>query len=320
MEEKLYDKIYEKLQMPIKIYLNNETKKLLEHDCESFDIKNKNLFYNTLVSNYIGDYVKHLENEGKQILEIMQDSIINGNKDDFPSIARKIAYKNATSEDIKEHGDYISLRINLKNIDLIADAIASTNENIKVSIFFRNLFLDYLSLPIYRREQIIYIDQYNKIIKAINEGLKISYWNKNKHKSHNLSVYSIKQSGLEYHNYVIGSRDNKPGASSIKLSSIGTVRLLNEKAAFNDTFKECYKVMKENGCQFGVDSIKYHKVYLTDEDIKTYNNRYLDRPIIYKNGVDEKGKFYIFNCSRFQLEGYFNPFKHLIEIEEIDDC
>ena len=316
MADKLYDYIYEKLQEPVKVYLNKETKELLEHDCESFGIATRNEFYNLLVSNYISEYVEHLEESGKRILSIMDEMIVARNRDELPVIARKIAWKNATAEDYKERGEYESIRINSYNTDPIAEMISSAADSVKVSVFFRNLFLNYLSLPAYRREQIIFIDSYNTIMKALKDGLKISYRNKNKKKSHTLSVYSLEQSDLEFHNYLIGSFGQGKGAASIKLLSIETVRILNEKAVFDDTFEECYKAMEDNGCQFGIGELKYWKLYLTDEDLNTYKSRYIERPKIYSRGEDEKGKYCIFNCSDFQLKGFFMPFKKTFVLEE----
>ena len=141
METNLYDTIYEKLQEPVKIYLNRETKELLENDCTSFSITNRNHFYNLLIINYIDLYLKHLEETGKKVLTIMDEDIIGGNKEMFPLISRKIAYKTQTIEDYKERGDYISLRISSYNVAAISEMIASTTNDIKVSVFFRNLFL-----------------------------------------------------------------------------------------------------------------------------------------------------------------------------------
>ena len=105
MPAKLYDYIYEKLQEPIKVYLNKETKELLEHDCQSFGIATRNEFYNLLVSNYISEYVDHLEESGKRILSMMEDLIVARNKDELPAIARKIAWKDATALDSRERGE-----------------------------------------------------------------------------------------------------------------------------------------------------------------------------------------------------------------------
>ena len=175
METNLYDTIYEKLQEPVKIYLNRETKELLENDCTSFSITNRNHFYNLLIINYIDLYLKHLEETGKKVLTIMDEDIIGGNKEMFPLISRKIAYKTQTIEDYKERGDYISLRISSYNVAAISEMIASTTNDIKVSVFFRNLFLDYLSLPAYKREQILFKEQYEKIteeyINSVNKSV-----------------------------------------------------------------------------------------------------------------------------------------------------
>lgn len=89
MQTNLYDTIYEKLQEPVKIYLNKETKLLLENDCNNFSIQNKNQFYNLLISNYIELYIKHLEETGRKILNIMNEDIIGGNKEQFLIISRK---------------------------------------------------------------------------------------------------------------------------------------------------------------------------------------------------------------------------------------
>ena len=77
MQTNLYDTIYEKLQEPVKIYLNKETKLLLENDCSNFAIQNKNQFYNLLISNYIELYIKQLEETGRKILDIMNEDIIS---------------------------------------------------------------------------------------------------------------------------------------------------------------------------------------------------------------------------------------------------
>lgn len=44
MQTNIYDTIYEKLQEPVKIYLNKETKLLLENDYTNFNIVNKRLY------------------------------------------------------------------------------------------------------------------------------------------------------------------------------------------------------------------------------------------------------------------------------------
>ena len=129
------------------------------------------------------------------------------------------------------------------------------------------------------------------------------------------SIHSIELSKLEFHNYLVGSFDNRPGAASIKLTSIETVHVINEKATFSDNFDECYAAMKENGIQFGISELKYYKLYLTAEEYLRYTQRYLDRPKIQNQGHDEKGTWYIFNCSKFQLDGYFNPFGDEIDIK-----
>lgn len=318
MQTNIYDTIYEKLQEPVKIYLNKETKLLLENDYTNFNIVNKNHFYNLLITNYIELYLKHLEETGKKVLSIMDEDIIGGNKEMFPVISRKIAYKTQTIEDYKERGDFISLRISSNNVSTISEMIASTTNDIKVSVFFRNLFLDYLSLPAYKREQIIFKEQYDKITNALSNNFKISYRNKDRKKSHVFSIHSIELSKLEFHNYLVGSFDNKPGAASIKLTSIETVRIINEKTAFPDNFDECYAAMKDNGVQFGISELKYWKVYITDEGYTRYTQRYLDRPKIHSQGKDEKGTWYIFNCSKFQLDGYFNPFGNKIILETVN--
>ena len=246
----------------------------------------------------------------------MNEDIIGGNKEQFLIISRKIAYRTQNNIDYKEKGDYISLRINSHSTSLIAEMIASASSDIKISVFFRNLFLDYLSLPAYKREQIIFKEQYEKITHALKNKLKISYRNKDKKKSHIFSIRSIELSKLEFHNYIVGSFENRPGAASIKLTSIETIRVLNERTTFPETFEECYAAMKDNGFQFGISELKNHKIYLSNEEYLRYTQRYLDRPKIQDQGHDDKGNWYIFNCSKFQLEGYFNPFGNGINIKD----
>lgn len=319
MATSLYDRIYEKLNEPVKIYLSKDVKTMLEDDCHNFDIKNRNKFYNLLIINYIDDYTSKLEKTGKTILSRMNDLILGGNKEDFPVIARKMAFESNSIKDDNDKEEFISVRVNSDNIPVVAEAIANVTDEVKVSVFFRNLFLNYLSLPAYRREQIIFNKQYEMILKAIEDKRQVSYRNKNKKKSTVFNIYSLEQSATEFHNYLVGSFDgDNTGASSIKLLNIESVRILDEKNVYSDNFKECYEAMKLNGFQFFINELQHHKVYLTDEEFTIYNNRYLDRPVYIDHGEDEGGKYYIFNSSKFQLEGYFSPFKNNIRIYDYD--
>ena len=110
--------------------------------------------------------------------------------------------------------------------------------------------MSYCEKPFSKREQIIFKEQYEKITHALKNKLKISYRNKDKKKSHIFSIRSIELSKLEFHNYIVGSFENRPGAASIKLTSIETVHILNERADFPETFEECYVTQPDLGLGF----------------------------------------------------------------------
>ena len=272
-----------------------------------FDVDNKNYFFNLLIANYIDEYVSILEKRKDKMLEVLNENIIGGNKEDFIEIAYKLAHNSIQSEGYGDNDRFISLRIANDNVAPIASLISKTNQP-KVSVFLRNLFMSYLTLPAYKREQIIYAKQYNVMLKALSRNVKISYRNRKKRKSHTMSPYSVEQSLIEFHNYVIGTIDGKSGATSVKLLNMESVIMLSDKCELSDNFKEAYKVMQQNGIQFAVDELKRHKVYMSDEAYKKYNVRYIDKPVIVDSGADENGEYYIFNCSKFQLENFFMPF------------
>ncbi len=73
--------------------------------------------------------------------------------------------------------------------------------------------------------------------------------------------------------------------------------------------------MKKNGVQFKIDSDEetVTKIKMTPETIKVFKRKEFDRPIPAEIlNLSDGSAIYTFDCSRFQLDAYFNPFKDSI--------
>ena len=301
----------------IKINLDKITLSKLNNDMVLFKFYkenkqvNKNGFLNTLLHNYfpiyddiasksVNKYNKiissHISNE-EQSQKIVNSLIIN---DDLFSFNKKDYLESSLS--------FKPSNLNKKIINIIIDKYTI---NQSISSFFRNMLNHYLQLPQYKREQIIYANNYSLIQEAIESKRKIAlYINDNKII---VSPFKMVTNNEELYNYLVClSQGETKTIMSIHLYKIDYIYFLQETLHFEETDKNKLEKIVTSDPQFPHYNDKNSIIELTKCGVKMFENKYLNRPTPYKI---ENNRYY-FDCSYNQIAVYFFPFAKNAKIIE----
>jgi len=301
----------------IKINLDKNTISKLNNDMILFKFfkenkqVNKNGFLNTLLYNYfpiydaiasksIAKYNKiissHISNQ-EQSQKIINSLI---SKDDLFSFNKKDYLESSLS--------FKPSNLNKKIINIIIDKYTS---NQSISSFFRNMLKHYLQLPQYKREQIIYANNYSLIQEAIESKRKIVlYINENKVI---VSPFKITTNNEELYNYLVClTNEERKNIMSIHLYKIDYIYFLQESVYFDELDKNKLEKVVNSNPQFPHYNDKNTIIELNKCGIKMFENKYLNRPSPYKI---ENNRYY-FDCSYNQIVVYFFPFAKNAKIIE----
>ncbi|MDO4198681.1 MAG: WYL domain-containing protein [Erysipelotrichaceae bacterium] len=317
MNDRLYA-IGMQLESKLNIYFDEETYAKLIKDMNDFDVVkrngevNKSEFMNRLIANYSEDFIFRVEALSKTVRNELYEYGLN----DIDTLSIKTVMSLLSKQDTRSNKSRTySFRVNRKQIPAFTEILLSIPYDQDISSFLRNMVLSYLSLPIYKREQIIFKKEYEKLMDAIERKLEISftYRKYDRSKKHIVSPYSIERSENEMRNYLIVESHNwnKAFIMSLKLYDISDITILkNEKAHFSDNFNQYFTLMKKNGIAYNINEYSIKKVRMDEKALNTYKHKYLERPpmLEYKDGIAS------FDCSESQLEFYFEPFKDHAEI------
>lgn len=310
-----------------KIVINKAVYQKLEDDMKSFNLydnRNKNFFYSTLIINtyrYQDNFKKI--NAYKDILSGNNTSLKNNklikalNKDkgkDYDKCLTDIAIELARINPID---------ISLKSDDTIAIHIRETNKtygeleqiinesaNLSAADIFRFLILDYLSYPLYIREQIIFYDLYLSIKSCMKNKIKCKL--ETNDTSDTYRIYDIKRGKEEYHSYVIAYRNGKTEPTSFKLSTIK--KIIKLKEAFEFTVEEITEINKRllSGPEWMNGNYTTCNILFDEKGLELYNKRYKDRPVgIFNDNVLTT------TCSTTQLIFYIRSFgEHALVLDD----
>lgn len=295
----------------IKINLSKKTLNDLLNDMSTFEYYkkngeiNKNGFINTLLKNYFSIYDGKVNKQIETYTKIIKQHIYQDNK-----VTELVNSLISSSELLpfeidKNIETSISFKLINSNYNIFRVIESKYLANQSISSFFRNLIESYLSLPKYKREQIIYLETYELLMDAINDERKIKVFLKNDNEREILP-YKITTNKEEIFNYLIGLNFSKEKCTvcSIHLSRIEYIYLLKEKYSLEEENIVKLERVIENGAQFPYTNSCIAKIKLTKEGQRLYKKKYLNRPQVEKIEDD----IYHFNCSFDQLVLYFFSF------------
>lgn len=302
----------------IKIYATKRVAEILEKDAENFYFlkkdgitPNKNAFLSTLIINYSDQFNTKQANLVRIVEKtINQQAYLNSNK--VQSISQEIVNQlnNELANDLVDKFDaLISLKPTKETLPIISYIENYLLANCSLSKYFRDMFVDYTSLPQDMREKIIFQEQYALLSEAINKKQKVFITTKGATSKMEISPYAFSHSKEEMHIYLIFKQGNS--CRSIKLSKIESVTILKSNSTFIDADISIFQKMLKYGVQFFYNASEEEVIVkLTPRGQKLFHKIYLHRPIPSKV---ENDTFY-FNCSHTQIVQYFIRFGSDVEI------
>lgn len=303
-----------------KIYLPPDILERIKNDARQFEVlkkdnhtPNMNLFLSKLIIGYYDDYSQEQSAYRKSISEALANV---PNIDSF-SIADKIIKSIIFPSEI--NGRETHLPISLKPtrettllIQHIDNELCGTDT---FSAYCRRMIFQYCKKPIYEREQIIFKDNYEKLLSATNKTQVILFktiWNKST--IHEIIPYEICVGQDETHNYLLCaelSKDQTQKVKTYRLNRITSIQLSSKALPIEKNVIENLRRTRQFGSQHEINDDEEILVKLTEHGMLSYNRIYTDRPKYDEPIViDKDGKYNMrFSCSEDQIFLYFRRFQ-----------
>lgn len=218
-------------------------------------------------------------------------------------------YKSKTLSKFKEKEKYcVNYQFNLnKENNEIYMEIFKEHKFSTDSEFLRQLVLNYLSNPRYKREQILFKDEYEAIIEAQSLGKKIIFKYENETLKFNLAL--IRVGDAENSNYLFGFCEKTKKYNLYRLCDISNVNISQEDTMEMD--EKWIASFYENFDEF----LSYgHKVKVRFNEIGKlmYKKIWYNKP----KELERNGDEYVLECSEEKAKVYFAQFYNNVEILE----
>lgn len=295
----------------IKVNLSYNCYNLLIKDMESFQFMkqdnttNKNLFFNTLIQHMVEQRQKETEEAREKLIKLLEgpfqkDEIID---EILTQIDDAISAKNEDTSN-RSHGYYISFRPS-KKMEALYDKIEYENlGNSTISKYYRNLFNAYSKLPQDMREEIIFHQQKETILKAIRlkRKLKITL----REQMLDFIPYALVKTEDEQYNYLIGCIRKKVGIRifSLHLYKLKSMFISKESYSLSEDEEQAFdKVLIRGPREINARTVTT-VIELTEKGVSLFKKMYLNRPI--PDSI--QGNIYTFTCSADNLFIYFSRF------------
>lgn len=294
----------------IKINLDKVTLAKLYDDMIYFnfykkDMKiNKNGFLNVLIQNYFPIYDRQATNQINKCSTIIINHLgVNNRANNIINDLIKSDSMFAFSK--KEILDcHISFKPNNCNLKIINTILNKYLNYQSLAAFFRNMIQHYLSLSQYKREQIIFNEIYTLIQESIDHNRKVIIQIKGETKE--VIPYKIVTNKEEIYNYLVCLIENTNHIQihSFHLYKIECVYLVPEKYIIDQVHLDKLEKISSTFPQFPYTEKQHSIIKLTNEGVKLFKTKYLNRPTPYKIEND----IYYFDCAHIQLLIYFFSF------------
>ncbi len=287
--------------MKIKVNLTESSYNKILEDIRLFKISksdktiNKNKFINLLFKNFYRMYEDNIDRTINNINEVVNDE----------SLSKEIALK--LQNDIADSkNNYFNKSLTFILNDDNSTSFEYIEEKlvyVSASAYFRNMIMEYLSYPQYKREEIIYKDRADKINEAIANNNYLQF--KVNDQKISFRPYKLGTSKEEVYSYLLGMTEGTT-VRSYNLANIKDIIIKRDKFEFEKKDIDLLEENIKNGIQFPYSKPYNTTIRLTERGKETFEKRYVNRPI----PIEVNGNEYKFSCSFFQLKSYFLAFGH----------
>ena len=297
------------------VSLNN----LLWRDTELFEVfigKNEkaaiNTFLNALIPGYFEQYKQELTRQETGIHSLLSPYIPD--KSELNRIVEKMIAE-SHPEDHQDHRQKsvpISFKPRGRAVAINAEIEQTAyKSNVSRSGYYKNMLLSYSRKPMYERERLVYHEDTDKIIKALNNRKKqelIFTSRDNPHVIHTVLPYRLAHGADEQFNYLIGQEKvgRRYMACSYRLRRIIVSGTQPAESSFDPKTKEYLDLMQYYDPQYAINEHTETCIEFTEKGLKDFRRIYTGRPkLVAEDGSKTR---YLTFCSQEQLFNYFKRF------------
>lgn len=308
-------------QEKINIYVPHEIGLQLKNDAKLFEIFKKdkrtvnlNRFLTLVLCGYYDDYChenKEIHDSimniigsvalGEKAKEVIADQIVN--QVFLPSIPKRKGKKPIC----------LSLKPTNDTERIIQNVMKNLEGKDFISQYFCRMLMSYCRKPISQREQIVFKENYDKLLMACHEGRSVTFsliWDdKNVYE---VIPYTITAGQEEMFNYLIGEgthyKTSEPVACSFRLNRIDRLSYGRINRPIAETIRRYCERMIDTAPQYAINTDEEICVKLNDAGEKLYNRIYYGRPAYDRIEDKEDGHYYFFSCASTQVFHYFRRF------------
>lgn len=316
----------------IQINLNPRIIETINRDAQLFEIQKKNGEYNCnkllnlLISNYLDIFERNRNMIDTTLKKILTPLINKNNINGVCDQIENLMISNDSKDNKKVSLELLRFRktqISNNSFDLIqtyCGQAMTPNEYLKM------LLNSYANLQQNKREQIIFKQNYEKLLTAINKqqllSIQLTKYSLNKNeitsRPHLVIPYKLSESKEELFNYLIGIEDGK--CATYRLCRIDKVFINtkdpNKNLPITDKQKDLLEKMIAYGPEyaFNPNEVQPIKVKLTNNGIIQFQESYLQRPTPIDKSIIENSDntnftaVYSFDCTYEQVFQYFRKF------------
>lgn len=326
-------------QRKVDFYPTPELFQSIRNDTELFEIfkkdnvksimeQNINEFLNRLLHGYFSDYLNELNGYSSHIAKILRDlnieedtinNVINSMSSEVVFTDNIKSGKKDTKSSIKHRYFKTTARYGTLNIiELIDSKYLAKNPNL--SEYICKMLKFYFSKPLYKREQIIFSDEYSTISECCQKNcIRFRYTYDNK--TYTVMPYRIFTGKEQMFNYVFCyglDEDGKSKNYSFRLSRMTCIQKSYSSIPYPSDIKDKFGLTKKLGASYAInDELEETCVLLTPAGKRSFKHIYFGRPKVDRNEITPAGNYrYYFICSTEQLYRYFrrfNPGEAIIE-------
>ncbi len=306
----------------INIYVPQYVGAILDNDAVQFEVLkkdghtvNKNKFLTMLIQGFYDSYMDEARSAYNSIYDILDSSELGRERQS--DLANKILKKVFLPEVPTRKGKNpvkLSLKPTKTTIPLIKRIMLDLGAEDYISQFFCRMLMSYCEKPFSVREQILFKENYDFILKACEEQALIRFttiWNSTD--IHEVIPYKIVVGQEEMFTYILGGERNKRTgimeAKSYRLNRISSLGYGSIREPLTEQVERHLEMMIHYAPQFAINDDEVSCVKLTEEGCIYFNRIYYGRPKVEKMVKVEEYWLFYFKCSKEQLYQYFKRFE-----------
>lgn len=221
-------------------------------------------------------------------------------------------FKYYSTMDIKKNNflgkdtEIIQFNLNSSNKDMYFRVLKEQQMETEAE-YFRSIFLEYLSNPRYKREEIIFSDHFKNIEEAIkfNKKLNIKY----KKEIRTVSPYFVKEGDRESSSYLFCYCEHHNDYRNYRICNLN--KIFTSKLEIQKKDIKYIENVKKNFDPFNSFG-KTVKVIFSEEGEKLYKILNYNRPKL----IEDNGLLFTFQCSIDLGKAYFGQFLSEVEVVE----